>query len=72
MASKKLNSEQLLAELESIRTSGTIQQISRIIEILQASSDLEVRNTAVTLLADIKNPKMVEIMMQELEHEGKA
>lgn len=63
-----VSSEQLrINELESIRLSGTLAQINRVFDILRENHENKVGREAVSLIADVKDEGMIDILIHALE-----
>lgn len=68
MSAKEQNLDKLKTELASIRKSGSLKQFSRIVEILAENQHNAIAKDASVLLADIKKPEVVDLMIAEIKN----
>lgn len=63
----KKTEKEILAQLEKIRTSGSLQDLEQIFEILRTHPEGNIGKASQALIADIKDPKVVEVLIAALK-----
>lgn len=56
-----------IQEINSIRKDGSLENTSRILSLLRENRDHEIQRAALQLLSDIKDPKIIDLMIGALK-----
>ncbi|MEA1877954.1 MAG: hypothetical protein U9N86_13945 [Bacteroidota bacterium] len=72
MTNTKRTEEQILEELSGYRKSGSIKDVPNILNILRENHDGVISKAATILLSDIKDDKIISLLMDALRHSDNA
>lgn len=72
MTSTKRTDEKILEELSGYRKSGSLKDVPNILNILRENHDGAISKAATILLSDIKDDKIISLLMDALRHSDNA
>lgn len=72
MMSTKRTEEQILEELSGYRKSGSLKDVSNILNILRENHDGPISKAVIILLSDIKDDKIISLLLDALRHPDNA